>query len=81
MDDRQPPLALPMPQKVHLHQICNRATGSTSSSCSRVGLIIKQMVVEVLADKEKQGQGQLPLQLTKEVQKFIDIEFAMELNA
>ena len=46
MDDRQPPLALPMPQKVHLHQICNRATSSTSSS-SRVGLIINQIVVEV----------------------------------
>ena len=80
MDDLQPPLALAMPQKVHLHQICNRATNSTSSS-SQTGLIIKQIVVEVVADKKKQGQGQLPLQLTKEVQKFIDIEFAMELNA
>ena len=80
MDDRQPPFALAMPQKVHLHQICNRATSSTSSS-SRVGLIINQIVVEVVADKEKQGQGQLPLQATKEVKKFIDIEFAMELNA
>ena len=42
---------------------------------------MKQIVVEVVADKEKQGQGQLRLQPTKEVKKFIDIEFAMDLNA
>ena len=52
-----------------------------TSSSSQTGLIIKQIVVEVVADKKKQGQERLPLQATKEVKKFIDIEFAMELNA
>ena len=42
---------------------------------------MKQIVVEVVADKKKQGQERLRLQATKEVKKFSDVEFAMELNA